>query len=120
MSMPIVATIGVQLLDMAVLLRNPVQRPRAGQCREHGRTSPLAVFGETPLRNNGCGPRGSFQRGCLLRLRLRISQLALKPNETSSTTEFRRSMEQIARCNQIDVGKPSVRVCSQIETTKQF
>jgi hypothetical protein len=26
MSMPIVATIGVDLLDMAVLLRNPVQR----------------------------------------------------------------------------------------------
>jgi hypothetical protein len=30
MSMPIVATIGVDLLDMAVLLHNPVQRPCAG------------------------------------------------------------------------------------------
>jgi hypothetical protein len=30
MSMPIVATIGVDLLDMAVLLRYPVQRPYAG------------------------------------------------------------------------------------------
>jgi hypothetical protein len=29
-------------------------------------------------------------------------------------------MEQIARCNPIDVGKPTVRVCPQIETTKQF
>ena len=29
-------------------------------------------------------------------------------------------MEQIARCNPIDVGEPSVRVCPQIETTKQF
>jgi hypothetical protein len=29
-SMPIVATVAVDLLDMAVLLRNPVQRPYAG------------------------------------------------------------------------------------------
>src|SRR5215468_8224719 len=45
MSIPIVATIRVDLLDMAVLLHNPVQRSRAGQCREHGRTIPLAVIG---------------------------------------------------------------------------
>jgi hypothetical protein len=29
-------------------------------------------------------------------------------------------MEQVARCNPIDVGEPSVSVCSQIETPKQF
>jgi hypothetical protein len=49
-----------------------------------------------------------------------LRQLDFKPIEPSSTTECWQSMEQIARCNPIDVGKPSIRICPQIQTTKQF
>jgi len=48
---------------------------------------------------------------------LRITHFLTAP---SSTIEFRQSMEQIARCNPIDVCEPSIRVCPQIETAKQF
>src|ERR1700688_2473295 len=44
MSIPIVATVAVDLLDMAVLLGNPVQR-HSLVGREHGRTIPLAAVG---------------------------------------------------------------------------
>src|ERR1700737_2023697 len=53
MSIPIVATVAVDLLDMAVLLGNPVQR-HSLVGREHGRTIPLADECSVRMRQCTC------------------------------------------------------------------
>src|SRR5580704_3214112 len=62
MSMPIVATIGVDLLDMAVLLRYPVQRPYAGSV---GSTAGPFHYRKPSVHGNSraCGIRQQLARG---------------------------------------------------------